>query len=623
MCGICGKVHFDISKPVLQNEIHEMTELIQHRGPDDSGYYLKENVGLGFRRLSIIDLSTGHQPLSNEDDTLWIVFNGEIYNYLSLRQMLIGKGHKFRTKTDTETIVHLFEEYGKDCVKYLRGMFAFAIWDDKNKKLFCARDRFGIKPFFYFIDKDRFIFGSEIKCVLNETHASSQISLPMLDQYMAFGYSSGDGTIYQNINKLRPAHTLEVHQSGEANITRYWDIHYQPDFSKTEEEWCELLDNKLSESVKIHLMSDVPLGAFLSGGIDSSAVVALMSKYSNSPVKTFSIGFKEAEFNELIYAREIAKKYGTEHHEQIVEPESISLLPKLVDNYDEPFADSSAIPTYYVSKFAREFVTVVLSGDGGDELFVGYDSYQRMKNMQTFNVLPNLLSKYFWGGVHKIIPNSMKGKGAAYYLSKPKHSFPAFLSIWQMAERKRLFRKEFWETIKESPAESRRFAYFTNKESLDFLFNMQKMDMQKYMVDDILTKVDRASMVNSLEVRVPILDHEFAELTATIPSTLKLKGKAKKYIFKKAMKDYLPESILSHKKQGFTTPLKSWFKDDLKEYVNDRLINTNGPLYDYLNPKYVKKIVNEHSSGMRDFNDKIWSLLFLDQWLTSRKELKS
>ncbi|SDD92458.1 asparagine synthase (glutamine-hydrolysing) [Pricia antarctica] len=620
MCGICGKFYFDPGRSVLQEDVHKMAKLITHRGPDDSGYYIKGNIGFGFRRLSIIDLYTGHQPLSNEDGTVWIVLNGEIYNHLELREQLITKGHKFSTKTDTETIVHLFEEYGSKCVQHLRGMFAFAIWDEKNKKLFCARDRFGIKPFFYHNNEEGFVFGSEIKCVLSQTKSSSTLSIPMLDQYLTYGYSSEEGTIYQNIKKLRPGHTLEIEHDGKVKVNRYWDIHYTPDYNKTEEEWCKLIDDKLSESVKVHLMSDVPLGAFLSGGVDSSAIVALMSKNSNAPVKTFSIGFKEAEFNELKYAREVAKMYNTEHYEQIVEPESVALLPDLVDIYDEPFSDASAIPTYFVSKFARENVTVVLSGDGGDELFAGYNRYQRMMNMRNFNILPEGVSKNFWGGLHKMIPNSVKGKGATYYLSKPKDSFPAFHSIWHQAEREKLFKKELWEDIKQSPAELSRIESFTNSGSTDFLFNMQKMDMQRYMVDDVLTKVDRASMQNSLEVRVPILDHEFAELTATIPSELKLKGNIKKYIFKEAMKKHLPESIISHKKMGFSLPLKAWFKDDLKEYVNDRLIGTKGPLYDYLEPAYVNKIVNEHNNGMRDFNDKIWSLLFLDQWLNSRKE---
>jgi len=619
MCGICGKLHFEINKPVLQDEIHKMTRLIRHRGPDDSGYYLKKSIGLGFRRLSIIDLDAGHQPLSNEDGTVWIVFNGEIYNHLKLRRNLLAKGHLFKTNSDTEVIVHLYEEYGIDCVKYLRGMFAFAIWDERQRKLFCARDRFGIKPFFYFLNKDQFVFGSEIKSILSVTSDYSDLSLPMLDQYLTYGYSSEEGTIYQNIKKLKPAHTLEIGHNGRPKISRYWDIQYQPDYDKSEEEWRSLLENKLSETVKSHLMSDVPLGAFLSGGIDSSTVVALMAKHSSTPVKTFSIGFKEAEFNELKYAREIAKKYNTEHHEQIVEPESVTLLPKLVDSYDEPFADTSAIPTFLVSKFAREFVTVVLSGDGGDELFGGYNKYQKMVRLRNFNILPHAVGKYFWGGLHHAIPNSMKGKGLTYYLSKPKDSIPAYQAIWQMEERKKLFKKEAWQILKNSPAEFNRALCFTDSQESDFLFNMQKMDMQRYMVDDILTKVDRVSMQNSLEVRVPLLDHEFAELTATIPSSLKLKGGIKKYILKKTMKDHLPPSIISHKKQGFGVPLKHWFKEDLKEYVNDRLVHTNSPLYDYLDKSYVQKIITGHDRGMRDFNLKIWSLIFLDQWLNSRK----
>ncbi|MEX0290850.1 MAG: asparagine synthase (glutamine-hydrolyzing) [Flavobacteriaceae bacterium] len=619
MCGISGKLHFDLDKPVLQNEIHDMTQVIHHRGPDDSGYYLKNNIGLGFRRLSIIDLSTGHQPLSNEDGTVWIVFNGEIYNHLSLRKLLLQKGHTFKTKSDTEAIVHLYEEYGKDCVKFLQGMFAFAIWDENKKKLFCARDRFGIKPFFYFLNEKQFVFGSEIKSLLRVPNVPSDIALPMLDQYLTYGYSSEDGTIYKDIKKLRPAHILEIEADGKVSISRYWDIQYEPDFTKTEEEWCELLEEKLSEVVASHMMSDVPLGAFLSGGIDSSSVVALMCKHSASPVKTFSIGFKEEEFSELKYAREIAKKYNTEHHEQIVQPESVSMLPKLVDAYDEPFADRSALPTYYVSKFAREFVTVVLSGDGGDELFAGYNKYQKMMNLRKYNVLPDGVGTHFWKGLHHMIPNSFKGKGLTYYLSRPKTTLPTYQGIWQVIERKRLFKNELWDHLKANPAEASRVQYFKNADPSDFIFKMQKMDMQSYMVDDVLTKVDRASMQNSLEVRVPLLDHEFAELTAKIPSNLKLKGSSKKYIFKRAMKNYLPPSIISHKKQGFGVPLKYWFKDDLKEYVHDRLVNTNGPLQEYFNKAYITKIVEDHSKGMRDLNLKIWSLIFLDQWLSSRK----
>jgi len=618
MCGICGKIHYDPVKPVQKDELLTMTKLIRHRGPDDSGLYLKKNVGLGFRRLSIIDLETGHQPLSNEDGTIWIVFNGEIYNHNELRKSLIQKGHQFKTKTDTETIVHLYEEHGVDCVDHLRGMFAFAIWDENENSLFCARDRFGIKPFFYSFKGESFVFGSEIKCILSQTTDSSNISLPALDYYLTFGYSSQEGTIFQNIHKLKPAHSLLLKGNGHMQISKYWHAKYEPDYSKSENEWSDLLREKLSETVNSHLMSDVPLGAFLSGGIDSSSVVALMAQLSSSPVKTFSIGFKESRFNELKYAREVAAKYQTEHHELIVEPESVSLLPDLINAYDEPFADSSAIPTYYVSKFARRFVTVALSGDGGDELFLGYHHHLKFKRMRKYNVLPTSLSSYLWEGLHDIIPNGVKGKGATYYLAKPRNSAPAYHSIWQLHERQKLFRKECWEMLKTSPAEQRKVNFYANGNSSNFLFNMQRMDMQTYMVDDILTKVDRASMQNSLEVRVPLLDHEFAELTFKIPAELKLKGKTSKYILKEAMKDLLPNSIISHKKQGFSVPLELWFKDDLKEYVNDRLLSTNSPLYEYLDPTYVQKIIHDHNNAMRDFSHKIWSLIFLDQWLTAK-----
>ena len=623
MCGISGILHFDSRMPVRHEDVRTMTELIQHRGPDDCGFYLNENVGLGFRRLSIIDLESGHQPMTNEDGSLWIVFNGEIYNHQELRSHLQKKGHIFRTKSDTETIIHLYEEYGKECVTKLRGMFAFAIWNEKDKTIFCARDRFGIKPFFYYLDQDRFLFGSEIKCITSQMKSNPPLSPKMLDYYLAYGYSSEEDTLYQGIKKLKPGHILETGVDRKTRSTRYWEINYLPDHSKTEEEWCEILEAKLSEAVKSHLMSDVPLGAFLSGGIDSSAVVAHMAKHSSTPVKTFSIGFKEEAFNELVYARQVAKLFGTEHHEQVLEPESVSLLPKLINMYDEPFADSSAIPTYYVSKFAREFVTVVLSGDGGDELFAGYNKYQKLKYFRDHNLLPDAMSEVFWGGLHKLIPNSVKGKGATYYLAKPKAYLPAYQSIWHMNERRQLYGASFWEEIKGASAEAIKIPIIDQNNKGDFLFSMQTLDMKTYMVDDILTKVDRASMHNSLEVRVPLLDHEFAELTFRIPSDLKLKGKIKKYIFKKSLQDHLPKTVLSHKKQGFGVPLRLWFKEDLKEYVNDHLLNSNSLLYDYLNPNFVSKIVHGHHHGMRDFNHKIWSLIVLDQWLSIHNAAQS
>ena len=620
MCGICGTIYWEKSRTVRQDEIHQMTQLIHHRGPDDSGIYLDQNAGLGFRRLSIIDLTKGHQPLSNEDGTLWIVFNGEIYNHKVLRRDLIQRGHRFKTEADTEAIIHLYEEYGADCVQHLRGMFAFAIWDEKKRKLFCARDRFGIKPFYYHLGKHGFIFGSEMKSILSQMEKPPTMALTELDHYLTYGYTSRTHTIYSEIEKLKPGHTMTISEDGQVRIEKYWEIEYTPDYGRSEEEWCTLLQDKLSESVASHMMSDVPLGAFLSGGIDSSAVVALMAKHSDRPVKTFSIGFKDDNFNELRYARDVAKQYGTEHHEKLIEPESVDLLAKLIASYDEPFADSSAIPTYLVSQFAREFVTVALSGDGGDELFAGYKQYLKFNRIKNYNPLPPSLNPAVWGSLHKLIPNGIKGKGLAYYLAKPPQNLPAYQSIWQTHERKQLYSKGLSEQLGTFQAEKERVAYLRTSKSSDYIFNMQRLDLESYMVDDILMKVDRASMQNSLEVRVPILDHEFAELTFSIPSELKLKGLQKKYIFKKAMRPLLPESVLAHKKQGFNLPMKMWFKDDLNDFVQDHLLNSNSPIYDYFEKRYVSKIIHEHNNAMRDFHRKIWSLIFLDQWLSLMRE---
>jgi len=410
MCGICGKLALSKDNHIEKSDLQIMVDPIIHRGPDDEGFFIDRNLGFAFRRLSIIDLHTGHQPLSNEDGTVWIVFNGEVYNFQELRQGLLAKGHQFKTATDTETIVHLYEEMGEKCVTKLRGMFAFAIWDTKKNTLFCARDRFGIKPFFYYQNQSHFLFGSEIKNILTQISTPS-IDFSVLDYYMAFGYTPTDQTIYEGINKLPPAHTLTIKEGQKPVLKRYWDIQFQPDYSISESEWEERIVDKLRESVRLRLMSDVPLGAFLSGGIDSSSVVALMSEIMDQPVKTFSIGFAEEEFNELPQARLVANRYKTNHHEHIVEPESIDILPLLVTSYDEPFADSSAIPTYFVSKFAREHVTVALSGDGGDELFAGYDHYKKLVRVQQFH--------HYTGGVfvnplkalHQYIPLSMKGSG--------------------------------------------------------------------------------------------------------------------------------------------------------------------------------------------------------------------
>ena len=534
MCGITGKLYFDKERKVALEELTKMTDVITHRGPDDKGYYINENVGLGFRRLSIIDLKTGHQPLSNDSKKLWITFNGEIYNFKEIRSGLEQKGYKFRTNTDTETIVNLYQEYGEKCVDHLRGMFAFVIWDDTKKQLFGARDRFGIKPFHYYIDKEKFIWGSEIKSITRSEGIKKQINLESLDYYFAYGYSPRSSSIFHEIQKLKPGHyfTCKPFEKEKLKISQYWKIDFEPDFTKSESYWKEAMYDCLNDAVKMRMISDVPLGAFLSGGVDSSTVVALMSKNSDNPIKTFSIGFKEEKYNELKYARLVAEKYNTNHHEFIVEPESIDLLPKLVDAYDEPFSDNSAIPTYYVSKYTREHVTVALSGDGGDELFAGYDEYSKYAALHNSVFNNKVTNNLVFNPLNKLIPDHFYGKGLSYYLSKNKNHIGAYMCAWKDYERKNIFRNEQRANLKSNYAEQQKINLI-NATDADFISKMQKLDMQTYMVDGILTKVDRASMMNSLEVRVPLLDHEFAELSFKIPSKYKLNGNLKKYILKK------------------------------------------------------------------------------------------
>lgn len=618
MCGLSGLVYLNKGRNVDSGILKKMADSIIHRGPDDEGYYCKNNVGLAFRRLSIIDINSGHQPLSNSNESVHIVFNGEIYNFLELRKLLLQKGYTFKTVGDTEVILHLYEEYGTESVRYLRGMFAFAIWDANEQQLFCVRDRFGIKPFYYYKDDEKFVFGSEIKAILNSGEVDKTISFEALDSYFAFGYITKDLSIFSKIKKLQPGNYLILSFKDQVKIEtkQYWDIQFEPDYSKTEKQWCEEIENCLSETVKSHMISDVPLGAFLSGGIDSSSVVAMMAKSSTQPIKTFSIGFKEQRYNELEYAREVATKYGCDHHERIVEPESISLLPKLVSAYDEPFADSSAIPTYYVSKLAREFVTVALSGDGGDELFAGYKGYSKFKRIQSFPLHFNgsFLNKMIWGNIHNLIPQSTKGKGLMYFLSQNKEYAFAYQTIWTQEERRQLIEGQN-KNLGEKGSEFFKEEILRNKNNRNFISNLQYLDMKTYMVDDVLTKVDRASMINSLEVRVPFLDHKFAELSFKIPWDLKLKGNEKKYILRKSMRPYLSKNILDRNKKGFGIPLSLWFKDDLKEYINDTLLSTN-PLYSkYIDRNYVEKIIINDRKGKRNFSSKIWTLVFLEEWL--------
>ena len=617
MCGICGKLYFDSFKCVSDLEISRMNQTQVHRGPDEAGIKSDNNVGLGFRRLSIIDIKTGQQPLSNEDGSIWIIFNGEIYNYRELRRELKLKGHQFRTDSDTETIIHLYEDFGEYCVSHLRGMFAFSIWNSKTKKLFCARDRFGIKPFFYCLTADSFTWGSEIKSILVSEGFEKQIDVNVLNAYFTYGYTTDEKSIFKGIKKLLPGHCLTISSDlpGQSIQTQYWQPSFEPDFRKSEGEWIEEIQSSFQETVQMHMMSDVPFGAFLSGGIDSSSIVAMMAMNSTRPIKTFSIGFKEAAYNELQYARLIANKYHTEHNEHILEPESVGILSKLVHGYDEPFADSSAIPSYYLSKFAREHVTVAISGDGGDELFAGYDNYKRFSLINRYNILPAKINKFIFNIALNLLKDHVRGKKLFLYLQQKKELASVYSAIWHNYERKSLFNLQTKELINLNKPESDRGVKLNViLKNFDFMSSLQCQDMQSYLPDDILTKVDRASMLNSLEVRVPFLDHVFAELSFTIPSKLKYNHLGRKMIFIKAMEPYLEPDIITHKKQGFVAPLSQWFKNDLLEYVSDRLHRSNANIAQFFNMDYIESIMKIHHAGQRDFNSKLWSLLFFDAW---------
>jgi len=620
MCGICGKINFN-SQPIDEQLLQKMTKVLNHRGPDDEGIYIKDNVGLGHTRLKIIDLSTAaHQPMSNEDGTIWIVYNGEIYNFQELRKDLLEKGHIFRSKSDTEAIIHLYEEYGIDCVKFLRGMFAFAIWDDNIKRLFLARDRVGKKPLNYAIKNGSLIFASEIKSILQDSDFPREVNLKALDLYLTYQYVPAPETIFSGIKKLPPAHIL-VLENGKIKIERYWQISYKNSLKMKEEEYCERILELFTEACRIRMVSDVPLGAFLSGGIDSSAVVSIMSKISSLPVKTFSIGFKEESFNELRYARKIVRLFKTEHHEYIVKPDALEVLPKLIWHFNEPFADSSSLATYYLSKITRQEVTVALNGDGGDELFAGYERYTANKIANIYSLIPRFLRKGI-SSVVQYLPEStnkkdfIKGfkkftKGG--YFSKEKR-YACWMSIFDNALKDNLYSQDLKNRLKGINSWDYISDAYKQSDTKDFINTILFVDTLTYLPNDLLVKVDITSMANSLESRSPFLDHKLMEFAATIPSNLKVKGLTNKYILKKAFSSILPKDILHRKKSGFGVPVGSWIKNELKDYTYGILLNQRCIKRGYFNEQTIKRILDEHSLGKVDHGHRIWSLINLELW---------
>ncbi len=622
MCGICGKLYHDLNRPVEQNHINSMMNSMVYRGPDDFGSLLKRNIGFGFRRLSIIDLKTGHQPMSNEDETIWIVFNGEIYNFLELRDLLLKKGHVFQTKTDTECIIHLYEEYEKDCVKYLNGMFAFAVWDSKKNQVFIARDRLGEKPLFYYFDSSCFIFASEVKSILLNSEVDREMDFEALDSYLSLRFISAPHTMFKKIKKLHAGHYLLL-KNGELDINRYWKPSYISKIAKSKPQILEELKDLFFDSVKVRLMSDVPIGAFLSGGIDSSMVVSSISLSSKDKPNTFSIGVKDSDYNELPYANAVASKYSTHHRQFIINPDIIDILPKVIELMDEP-TDPFAISVYNIAEVTRKHVTVALGGDGGDELFGGYDRYHGNSFVNMISKLPKELMHPIFNSLIRVIPEDFSKKSLSQKVRWLKHmsSFSEnrryfeSMSFFRFTDdaKKLLYSRDLKSRLTDLHPSNHILHYFNDEAAEDFLDRMMYTDLMTRLPDYTLQILDRMTMAHSLEGRSPFLDHRLVEFACSIPSEMKVSKGELKIILKELAKNYLPPELLTREKQGFGFPLHRWLRDDLKEMINDILGSSKLISDGYFDKNYVHKILLNHQSGRADHQMRIWSLLNSELW---------
>ena len=598
-----------------------MCDSIRHRGPDDEGFHVEGPCAIGMRRLSIIDLATGHQPMSNEDGSIWIVFNGEIYSYQQLRHDLIAQGHQFRTNSDTETIIHLYEQEGAEGIAKLRGMFAFAIWDRKRGKLLLARDRFGKKPLYYVNRPDGFYFASELKC-LRAAGVPLEIDRDALKLYLQFGYIPDPWSAFQDVKKLPPGCWMTVDLSGREETGRYWQLPAPTETrtSRSREEVCRDIRGVFDESVKLRMIADVPLGAFLSGGIDSSLVVASMARQSDQPIRTFSIGFEEeGKYNELPYARLLAKHYKTDHHELIVRPNALDLIPHLIRHFDEPFADSSAIPTYLVSQFAAEHVKVVLSGDGGDELFGGYHSFFEVERLRRYDAIPQS-ARSVLGALARALPYSTYGKNFLYSISRT-HSLERYfeyISFSSASLRAQVLNAE-WVNPPGMDFLRKTFGDSILSDEHDCMSQAMYFEATAKLTGDILVKVDRMSMANSLEVRCPLLDQELAGLANGIPNPWKTRDGKGKLILLEALSDTLPAELLNRPKRGFSVPMDVWFRGPLKQYVGDNLRSKRFLDRGIVSPPKLDAMLEEHWSGRRLNSDFIWLLLVLELWLEEQE----
>ncbi len=624
MCGICGVFEPGRDTAIELGVLKRMADAIHHRGPDDEGFYSNAGIGLAFRRLSIIDVKGGHQPLSNEDGTIWIAFNGEIYNFQDLNKRYLSKGHTFRTRSDTETIVHLYEDLGDACFAELRGMFGLALWDGRRKRLLLARDRIGKKPLFYSWDGRRLVFGSEIKAMWPAGGLSKEMDHEAVSDYFSYQYVPAPKTIYRSVSKLQAGHYLVVDGTGLREIP-YWDIRFDQPKELSEDAWCETFLDEFRTAVKSRLVSDVPLGAFLSGGVDSSSVVALMNEYQ-TPVTTCSIGFTEERYNEAEEARSFATTIRTNHFEETVKPRAIDLLPKLAWHYDEPFADSSAIPTYYVSQLARRHVTVALSGDGGDENFAGYRRYKlTLREDQVRSRIPAAVRRNVFGPLGEWYPKL----GWAPRIFRAKNTFQSLArdplegyffggSVCPPALKTKLFTDGFRDSLRGYNSIDILRYHYDRATTKDPLSRIQYVDMKTYLVDDILMKVDRASMANSLEVRCPLLDHKLMELVAQIPSSLKLHNGQGKYIFKKSLEGVLPSQVMTRAKKGFAVPVAEWFRGELKSFAHEALLQRNDGV---INTRFLEGCWKQHQRGQRDWSALLWCVLMFRAWQDVRANI--
>ena len=621
MCGITGIVRSDGAQ-IDRELLARMNDAIRHRGPDDDGFYFGDGVGLGMRRLSIIDLKSGHQPIHNSDRTAWIVFNGEIYNYRELRQQLEARGHQFYTDSDTEAIVHAYDEYGTDCPRYLRGMFAFAIWDERAKSLFLARDRVGKKPLLYAQLNGQLVFGSEFTALLQHPDVSRDVNYEAIHHYLSFSCVPAPLTAYQAIRKLEPGNSL-LWKSGEIKIERYWQLDFSHKISISEEEDGERVVDLLRDAVRERLMSEVPLGAFLSGGIDSSAIVALMAQESSEKVKTFSIGSEERDFSELHHARRVAEYVGAEHHEFIVRPDAMEILPTLVEHYGEPFADSSAIPSYYVSRETRKYVTVALNGDGGDECFAGYERYAAMNLAQRYaKLLPAVIRNGVIRNIARALPEFRSRANPLRKAQRfvdaaslsPVQRYLRWVSAFDEQAKLNLYSNDFQNQTAAFSTIGFIEPWFAKANGAGIVDASLLTDTMTYLPNDLLVKMDIASMTVSLEARSPFLDHHLMEFAASLPESLKLRGMTTKYLLKRVLKKIVPEENLTRAKMGFGVPVGHWFRGTMQPFLRETLLSEKALSRGLFNRDRVRQLIDQHVANKVNHEHRLWSLLMLELW---------